>query len=99
MNFYKYITELKRRNVIKAGVAYLVVAWVLLQVFSILLPLFEAPLWVLRTITLLMAIGFPIWLVFSWIYEMTPEGIKKTVNLEQNSIIKNKNLLLCINDA
>jgi len=78
MNFHRYITELKRRNVIKAGVAYLVVAWVLLQVFSILLPLFEAPLWVLKTITLLMVIGFPIWLVFSWIYEMTPEGIKKT---------------------
>lgn len=83
MNFHKYLAELKRRNVIKAAVAYLVVAWVLLQVFSILLPLFEAPLWILRTITLLMAIGFPLWLVFSWIYEMTPEGIKKTKQVKE----------------
>src|SRR6056300_1475770 len=78
MRFHRYISELKRRNVIKSGIAYLVVAWVLLQVFSILLPLFEAPLWVLKTITLLLGVGFPLWLVFSWIYEVTPEGIKKT---------------------
>ena len=78
MSFRKYLSELKKRNVIKSGIAYLVVAWVLLQVFSILFPLFEAPLWVLRTITLLMAIGFPIWVIFSWLYEITPDGIKKT---------------------
>jgi tetratricopeptide (TPR) repeat protein len=90
MNLRKYIAELKRRNVIKAGFAYLVVAWVLLQVFSILLPLFEAPLWVLRTITLLMAIGFPIWLVFSWIYEITPEGIKKTKQIKSEESESNK---------
>ena len=83
MNFNNYLNELKRRNVIKSGIAYLVVAWVLLQVFSILLPLFEAPLWVLRTITLLMGVGFPLWLVFSWIYEVTPEGIKKTKQVKE----------------
>jgi Tfp pilus assembly protein PilF len=83
MSFHKYFTELKRRNVIKAGVAYLVVAWVLLQVFSILLPLVEAPNWVLKTITLLMAIGFPIWILFSWLYEITPEGIKKTEEVKE----------------
>ena len=90
MNFYKYISELKRRNVIKSGIAYLVVAWVLLQVFSILLPLFEAPLWVLRTITLLLAMGFPIWIVFSWIYEITPEGIKKTKQVKSEESELNK---------
>jgi len=90
MNFYKYISELKRRNVIKSGIAYLVVAWVLLQVFSILLPLFEAPLWVLRTLTLLLAMGFPIWIVFSWIYEITPEGIKKTKQVKSEESELNK---------
>ena len=95
MNFHEYIAELKRRNVIKAAVAYIVVAWVLLQVFSILLPLFEAPLWVLRTITLLMAIGFPIWIVFSWIYEITPDGIKKTkqVKNEKSELAKTSSKL------
>ena len=90
MDVNKYINELKRRNVIKSGMAYLVIAWVLLQVFSILLPLFEAPIWVLKTITLLIAIGFPIWLVFSWIYEITPEGIKKTklVKEEESELAK-----------
>ena len=95
MSYQKYISELKRRNVIKSGIAYLVVAWVLLQVFSILLPLFEAPLWVLKTITLIMAVGFPIWVIFSWIYEITPEGIKKTKQVEideSESNITNKKL-------
>ena len=87
----KFIAELKRRNVIKSGVAYLAVAWVLLQVFSILLPLVEAPLWVLKTITLLMIIGFPVWIMFSWVYEVTPEGIKKTKGvLEEDSDLSNK---------
>ncbi len=95
MGFQKYISELKRRNVIKSGIAYLVVAWVVLQVFSILLPLFEAPLWVLRTLTLLMAIGFPIWVVISWIYDFTPMGIKKNEHVkieEYESISTGKKL-------
>ena len=58
--------------------------------FSILLPLFEAPLWVLRTITLLMAVGFPIWIVFSWIYEITPGGIKKTKQVKSEESESNK---------
>lgn len=93
MNLAKFIAELKRRNVIKAGIAYLAVAWVLLQVFSILLPLAEAPLWVLKTITLLMVIGFPLWIIFSWIYEVTPEGIKKTKGVlqEESELPKTKN--------
>lgn len=74
----KFIEELKRRHVIKASLAYLVVAWVLLEVFALLLPMFEAPEWVLKGLTLLMAIGLPIWIVISWIYDITPEGIEKT---------------------
>lgn len=74
-NFFK---ELKRRNVIKATVAYLVVAWVLLQVISLLLPIFNAPDWVLRIITLMLAIGLPIWIIISWVYNITPEGFEKT---------------------
>ncbi len=74
----RYIAELKRRNVIRAGVAYLVVAWLITQVISIVLPAFGAPPNFLKTALIILGIGFPIWLVFSWIYEFTPEGLKKT---------------------
>jgi TolB-like protein len=74
----KFIEELKRRNVIKATIAYLVVAWILLQVFTILLPIVDAQDWILKTLTLIMAIGLPIWIVISWVYDITPEGIEVT---------------------
>ena len=72
----KFFEELKRRNVIKATMAYIVVAWVLVQVLTIILPEFEAPGWVLKTLIILMVVGLPIWMIFSWVYEVTPEGIK-----------------------
>ncbi len=95
----KFIEELKRRNVIKASIAYLVVTWILLQLLSILLPIIETPDWVLKTLTLLMAMGFPIWVIFSWVYEVTPKGIKKTtsVSIEQSITAKtNKRLNILI---
>ena len=79
-----FFNELKRRNVIKAAVAYGVVAWVLVQILSIVLPSTDAPEWVMKTIMLLMIIGFPVWVLISWVYEVTPEGLKKT---ESNSKI------------
>lgn len=95
----KFIEELKRRNVIKASIAYLVVTWILLQLLSILLPIIETPDWVLKTLTLLMAMGFPIWVIFSWVYEVTPKGIKKTtsVSIDQSITAKtNKRLNILI---
>ena len=74
----KFIEELKRRNVIKATIAYLVVAWVLLQVASILLPIINTPDWVLQSFTVVLAIGLPIWIIVSWVYDLTPQGIEKT---------------------
>jgi tetratricopeptide (TPR) repeat protein len=90
MRLKRYFEELKRRNVIKAAIAYLVVAWLMLQVLSILLPLFDAPSWILKTITLLMAICFPIWVLVAWLYEITPEGIKKTKERNDESSISNQ---------
>ena len=87
MNIKKYIAELKRRHVFKAGIAYLVVAWLIAQIASIVLPTFEAPSFVMKTLLFILIIGFPINLVFAWIYDVTPEGIKKTKSLEN----KNKN--------
>tara|TARA_R110002073_G_scaffold8207_1_gene45583 strand:+ start:31574 stop:33607 length:2034 start_codon:yes stop_codon:yes gene_type:complete len=82
----KFLKELQRRNVIKASLAYIVAAWVLLQVLSIVLPELETPEWVFKTIMTLLVICFPIWVLFSWVYEVTPEGLKKThkVSTEQS---------------
>ena len=83
----KFLDELKRRNVIKATMAYIVVAWVLVQVLTIILPEFQAPGWVLKTLMILMAVGLPIWMIFSWVYEVTPEGIKKTAQVSSDESI------------
>jgi len=84
----KFLNELKRRNVIKATIAYLVVAWVLLQVFTVLLPILSAPDWILKGLTLLLAIGLPIWIIVSWIYDLTPQGIEKTSDESKNDLIR-----------
>ncbi len=78
MNLKKYFEELKRRQVIKVGIAYLVIAWLIIQVASIVLPTFNAPQYLLKTILFILGIVFPIVLIFGWVYEITPSGIKKT---------------------
>jgi TolB-like protein len=78
MNPKIFFGELKRRNVYKVGVAYAVVAWLLMQVASQIFPFFEIPNWVVRLIILLLVIGFPIALIIAWAFEVTSEGIKRT---------------------
>lgn len=68
--------ELKRRSVFRVGVAYVVVAWLVLQVVGVLAPIFSLPDWVGRFVVLLIAIGFPFAVVFAWAFEVTPEGVK-----------------------
>lgn len=82
-----FFDELKRRNVIKATMAYVVIAWVLIQVLSIVLPIFQAPTWFLKAIMILLIIGLPIWMVFSWVYDVTPDGLKKTSQIEKDDSI------------
>ena len=69
--------ELKRRNVVKVAVAYAIVGWILVEVASVLLPTFQAPEWVMRVFSFFIIAGFPVALVLSWAYELTPEGIKQ----------------------
>ena len=78
MNLKNYISELKRRNVFKASVAYIIVAWIITQVASIVLPTFDAPPYFMKMILFLLIIGFPLILVFTWAFELTPEGIRKS---------------------
>ena len=73
-----FITELKRRNVFKVGVVYAIVAWLLIQIASILFPTFDAPHWVMRVFTIVIFLGCPLALIMAWAYELTPEGIKAT---------------------
>ena len=71
------IAELKRRNVFRVGVAYAIVAWLLVEVASVLLPTFEAPVWVMKAFSSLVILGFPLALILAWAFELTPEGIKR----------------------
>src|SRR5438477_1677635 len=77
MNPQNFFAELKRRNVYRVAVAYAVVAWLLIQAASILFPTFEAPAWVMKVFVTIIILGFPVALVFSWAFEITPEGIKR----------------------
>src|SRR5437773_3332867 len=78
MNARNFLAELKRRNVYKVAVAYAVVGWLVIQVSSTVLPTFHAPEWVVQTLVVLVAIGFPIALVLAWAFEVTPQGIERT---------------------
>ena len=71
-------SELKRRNVVKVGIAYCAAGWVVVQVAALLFPLFGAPAWILKVVTTLVILGLPLALVFAWAFELTPEGIKRT---------------------
>jgi TolB-like protein/Tfp pilus assembly protein PilF len=77
-----FFAELKRRNVYKVAVAYAVVGWLVIQVSSTVLPTFHAPEWVVQTLMVLVAIGFPIALVIAWAFELTPEGLKRTEDVD-----------------
>ena len=83
----KFFKELHRRNVIKATVAYLVACWLILQVLSIVLPSLNAPDWIMRASMLVMLIGLPVWIIISWIYDLTPEGLKKTDELDEEATV------------
>ena len=90
MSNRNFFSELKRRNVYKVAVAYAVVSWLVVQAASILLPTFEAPAWVMKVIVLVLVLGFPIALVFSWAFEITPEGIKLESEIDPNKSIKRR---------
>src|SRR2546423_12795312 len=77
MKIDHFFTELKRRNVIRFAGLYLVGAWLLTQVASTVLPMFGAPDWLPRSVVMLLVIGFVPALIFSWIFELTPQGLKR----------------------
>jgi len=76
--------ELKRRNVVRVGIAYAVVTWLVLQVADVVLGNIEAPPWVFQAILLLLVICLPFALIFSWAFELTPEGLKKEKDVDRS---------------
>ena len=80
-----FFQELKRRNVVKVGVAYLVAAWLLLQITDVLVPVLALPAWTARFIFLLLLVGFVPALIFAWAYELTPSGLKRESDVDRTA--------------
>jgi len=85
-----FFAELKRRNVYKVAVAYAVVSWLLIQAASILFPTFDAPAWAMKVLVALVVLCFPVALVLSWAFEITPEGIKLESEIDPKKSITRK---------
>jgi len=87
MKIDNFFAELKRRNVYKVAAAYAVVSWLLIQAASIFFPAFNAPQWAMQIVILIVVVGFPIALIFSWAFEITPEGIVRESEVETGKSI------------
>ena len=80
-----FLAELKRRNVHKGAIVYSVIAWLLIQVAFI--PVFEVPSWAIKTLIVLLVLGFVAVVSISWAFEATPEGMKRTGELSPNEVL------------
>jgi tetratricopeptide (TPR) repeat protein/TolB-like protein len=85
-----FLSELKRRNVVRAGAAYVVLAWLVIQVADILFETFAAPIWLMQGLVIALAAGLPVTLVGAWVYELTREGLKRTVEVDFAESITNQ---------
>jgi hypothetical protein len=81
MKWGSFFAELKRRDVYKVAIAYIVAGWAFSQGIAQVFPVFDVPNWAIRLFVLLVIIGLPISLVLAWIFELTPEGIKRTADI------------------
>ncbi len=79
--------ELKRRNVVRVGIAYVVIGWILAQVAEFAFENFGAPDWVLKTVVVVLLLGLPLVLFFAWAFEMTPEGVKREKDVDRSQSI------------
>src|SRR3984893_235107 len=82
MNAKKFFTELKRRKGDRVAVAYAVLSWLLIQIATQVFPFFDIPTWVVRLVVVALVLGFPVALLLSWAFDLTPSGIKRTDDLE-----------------
>ena len=82
-----FLTELRRRNVLKVALVYVVAGWLLLQFARLVIPVLDLPVWTDGLVQLLLLIGFPLALYFAFIYEITPVGLRKTIDVDQTQSI------------
>ncbi len=82
-----FFDELKRRNVLRIAGLYVAGAWLVLQVAGTVLPMMDAPIWLSRSIVILLAIGFFPALIFAWAFEFTPEGLKREGEVDRSQSI------------
>ena len=87
MSFFE---ELKRRNVFRVAIGYVITAWLLLQVVDLVLENVNAPDWVMQVFMLALAIGFPLAIFFAWAFEMTPDGVKREADVDRSQSITQK---------
>ena len=85
-----FLQEIKRRNVIRVTIAYVMLAWIVAQVAELALDSFESPDWVIKTILLLLALGLPFAVFFAWAFELTPEGLKKEKDVDRSQSITSR---------
>ena len=82
MGSKNFFGELKRRNVLKVAVAYIVAGWALSQGIAQVFPVFDVPNWLIRLLVMLVIIGLPVAVLFAWYFELTPEGIRRTADAD-----------------
>ncbi len=82
MNISNFIEELKRRNVFKVAVAYAIAGWLIIQIVTVIEAPLNIPDWFDTIVIVLVGIGFPLTLIFAWAFELTPEGIKKSQEVD-----------------
>jgi Amidohydrolase family len=87
VNLPNFFSELKRRNVYKVALVYAVVSWLLIEVAWIVLPMFDAPSWVIEAVVVFLALGFILAVIISWSFEMTPEGLKRTADVTPGEVL------------
>ena len=79
----KFISELRRRNVLRVLAAYAVASWLVVQIVSIVLPAFRAPDWIMQALLALVVVGFPVTIVLAWVFELTPQGIMREEDVDR----------------
>ena len=79
--------ELRRRNVFRVALTYAVVAWLLIEIAGVFVPMLNAPDWIITAFVVVLALGFAVAMFISWAFEMTPEGLKRTADLSPDEVI------------
>ena len=81
------LEELKRRNVVRMAVLYVVASWLILQVADVLFDHLAVPAWAFSLVLAFLTLGFPFALIFSWVFEITPEGLKRERDVDREQSI------------